>query len=90
MSATPAVSSQTSRLLSTGFTRADVVDVRTIRRDFVPSIELERVTRLERLDEIEELELVLAHYAVAWASKGEVLKEVGLRDAGGVYVQGRQ
>lgn len=36
-----------------------------------------RISKLEILDEIEELRLVLSHYCVAWASKG--LDQVGLR-----------
>ncbi len=30
-----------------------------------------RISRLEHLDEVEELELVLDHYCVAWGSKGD-------------------
>lgn len=33
-----------------------------------------RVARLELLDEVEELELVLSHYAVSWASNSEKLR----------------
>lgn len=29
-----------------------------------------RISKLEMLDEIEELELVLSHYAVSWGSTG--------------------
>ncbi len=30
------------------------------------------------LDEVEELEMLLDHYCVAWGSKGEGLKDVSL------------
>jgi hypothetical protein len=32
-----------------------------------------RISKLEPLDEVEELELVLDHYCVAWGSKGDGL-----------------
>ncbi|BEI85964.1 hypothetical protein CcaverHIS002_0602510 [Cutaneotrichosporon cavernicola] len=35
-----------------------------------------RISKLEILDEIEELRLVLSHYCVAWASKGEGMEGV--------------
>lgn len=38
---------------------------------------MSRISKLEFLDEIEELRLVLSHYCVAWASKGG-LEGVGL------------
>ena len=37
-----------------------------------------RIAKLEQLDEIEELRLVLGHYCVAWATKGEGMEGVGL------------
>ena len=35
--------------------------------------EKERVSRLEMLDELEEWELLAAHYTVVWAWQGETL-----------------
>lgn len=32
---------------------------------------MDRVSRLEMLDEVEELELVLEHYAVSWGMRGK-------------------
>ena len=37
-----------------------------------------RIAKLEHLDEIEELRLVLSHYCVAWGTKGEDMHDVGL------------
>ena len=37
-----------------------------------------RVSKLEMLDEIEELKLVLSHYMIAWGSKGEGVDAVHL------------
>lgn len=60
------------------FDQAGAKSLWDIRNDraVVPKSELERISKLEILDEIEELQLVLSHYCVAWASKG--LDDVGL------------
>ncbi|KAH8920870.1 leucine carboxyl methyltransferase [Atractiella rhizophila] len=50
-----------------GFKKVEVKDLKTIRRVDVPRSELERIAKLEMLDEIEELELILEHYCLAWA-----------------------
>jgi len=54
------------RFLSTGFTSAYALTLKDIRRSYTDSNELARIARLEMLDEIEELELVLQHYAISW------------------------
>ncbi|KAG5637726.1 hypothetical protein H0H81_003436 [Sphagnurus paluster] len=54
------------RFLSTGFNTAHSETLREIRRTWIAPDELERLSMLEMLDEIEELELVLEHYAVSW------------------------
>ncbi|KAF9012542.1 S-adenosyl-L-methionine-dependent methyltransferase [Cyathus striatus] len=55
-----------NRFLSTGFITAQAVTLRDIRRQYISSDELQRISTLEMLDEVEELELVLQHYAVSW------------------------
>jgi hypothetical protein len=37
------------------------------------SAELDRIRKLEFLDEVEELELILLHYALSWARKNFIL-----------------
>lgn len=44
----------------------------------IPADEVDRVARIERLDEMEELNLVLDHYAVTWGQVGEGEGRVGL------------
>jgi len=63
------VSSLPSRFFDHGFTNANAVTLRQFRRSYIDPAELERIAQLEMLDEIEELELVLEHYAVTWGVK---------------------
>ncbi|KAH7909366.1 S-adenosyl-L-methionine-dependent methyltransferase [Hygrophoropsis aurantiaca] len=64
--ATPyhSLSTLPSRFLNHGFTSTAALTLRHIRRDYLPGSELERISSLEMLDEVEELELVLEHYAI--------------------------
>ncbi|KAI0061215.1 leucine carboxyl methyltransferase [Artomyces pyxidatus] len=57
------------RFLRLGFTAAHAVTLRDMRREFIGNEELERISRIEMLDEVEELELVLNHYAISWGVK---------------------
>ncbi|KAI0821410.1 S-adenosyl-L-methionine-dependent methyltransferase [Irpex lacteus] len=63
------VASLPTRFAKHGFTSSQARTLRDIRRSFISSDELERVSDLEMLDEIEELELVLQHYAITWGYK---------------------
>lgn len=62
---------------SGAFTHSGAKSLWDIRTQVVPPAELARISKLEILDEIEELRLVLSHYCVAWASKG-ALEGIGL------------
>jgi len=62
------VESLPRRFLDTGFASAQALTLRDIRRRCISDEELDRVSRLEMLDETEELDLVLAHYAVSWGT----------------------
>ncbi|EJT96894.1 S-adenosyl-L-methionine-dependent methyltransferase [Dacryopinax primogenitus] len=57
------------RFQRAGF-EGQALTLRDIRTHYVPPAENERVAKLELMDEYEELDLVLGHYAVAWGSKG--------------------
>jgi [phosphatase 2A protein]-leucine-carboxy methyltransferase len=52
-----------------GFTNGGK-DLWDIRETVIDPEELRRISRLEHLDEIEELRLVLGHYCVAWGGRG--------------------
>ena len=44
-----------------------------IRQHVIGPVELGRIAKLEHLDEIEELRLVLSHYCVVWGTKGTLV-----------------
>ncbi|KAI0696686.1 leucine carboxyl methyltransferase [Cerioporus squamosus] len=58
-----------NRFLQHGWDVARALTLKDIRREYIDPNELERISQLEMLDEIEELELVLAHYAITWGVK---------------------
>jgi hypothetical protein len=60
---------QLDRFKSTSFTSSRALSISEIRKRYLPSEERERVASLEMLDEIEELELLLGHYFVAWGRR---------------------
>ncbi|PLW52431.1 hypothetical protein PCANC_02375 [Puccinia coronata f. sp. avenae] len=76
------VASQIARLEEHGFTEIVSTDMKSLRVGVATAEEgrgeewktrwegeLERIRRLEFLDEVEELELILQHYAVSWATR---------------------
>jgi [phosphatase 2A protein]-leucine-carboxy methyltransferase len=63
------LTSLSRRFLDLGFTTAQALTLREIRRGYVEPRELRRLAQLEMLDEVEELELVLDHYAISWGVK---------------------
>lgn len=65
----PDLASLSRRFLDLGFTTAQAVTLREIRLRYIGSRELQRLSQLEMLDEVEELELVLDHYAISWGVK---------------------
>ncbi|KAF8963693.1 S-adenosyl-L-methionine-dependent methyltransferase [Flammula alnicola] len=62
----PTVESLPNRFLATGFSAAHGLTLKEIRKDYIEREELERISKLEFLDEMEELDLVLVHYAISW------------------------
>ncbi|KAJ7475095.1 S-adenosyl-L-methionine-dependent methyltransferase [Mycena galericulata] len=62
----PDVESLPGRFLNLGFTAARALTLKEIRKSYIPRAELERISHLELVDELEELDLVLEHYAITW------------------------
>ncbi|KAI0368987.1 leucine carboxyl methyltransferase [Pilatotrama ljubarskyi] len=65
----PTFASLPNRFLQHGWEVAKALTLKDIRREYIGPSELDRISQLEMLDEIEELELVLAHYAITWGIK---------------------
>ncbi|SCZ89094.1 BZ3500_MvSof-1268-A1-R1_Chr1-1g00951 [Microbotryum saponariae] len=63
-SSTPTLESLNTRLKENGFAQAESRTIEQIRRDVIPQEEIQRVNKLEQIDEVEELNLVLGHYAI--------------------------
>ncbi|WWC69145.1 uncharacterized protein I206_103081 [Kwoniella pini CBS 10737] len=79
----PTPKSQADRFLNSNlgkgvFTSSQVKTLWQIREEIIDQEELQRISKLEILDEIEELKLVLEHYVIAWGVKGECLQNVGI------------
>jgi len=64
--AQPDIASLSSRFLGLGFTSAQALTLREIRSRYIGPEERQWLSQLEMLDEVEELELVLDHYAISW------------------------
>ncbi|KAF8133125.1 S-adenosyl-L-methionine-dependent methyltransferase [Mycena galopus ATCC 62051] len=62
----PDLASLSGRFLNIDFTAARALTLKEIRKSYIPPVELERISQLELVDEIEELDLVLEHYAITW------------------------
>ncbi|KAJ7039061.1 S-adenosyl-L-methionine-dependent methyltransferase [Mycena alexandri] len=62
----PDVESLPGRYLNLGFSAARALTLKEIRKSYIPPAELQRIAQLELVDEIEELDLVLEHYAITW------------------------
>ncbi|KAF8913544.1 leucine carboxyl methyltransferase [Mucidula mucida] len=62
----PTQESLPSRFLNVGFTAAAAISLRDIRLQYISRTEINRISTLEFLDEVEELNLVLQHYAITW------------------------
>ncbi|KAG8893020.1 carboxy methyl transferase for protein phosphatase 2A [Tulasnella sp. 403] len=67
----PTMDSMQQRFLRSGLTQVHALSLRQIRSALQTSGLLERVSTAESLDEVEELELVLEHYAICWGSRAE-------------------
>lgn len=65
----PTVQMLPGRFTRHNFTMSKALTLREIREKFTPKSELARISALEMLDEVEELNLVLDHYAITWGVK---------------------
>lgn len=67
----PTLESQVQRLVDKNFTQNDGLaaasDIWSIYEDWIPAQEKTRISKLEVLDELEELTILLQHYCISWA-----------------------
>ncbi|KAF1836346.1 leucine carboxyl methyltransferase [Decorospora gaudefroyi] len=79
LTAYPELGDQRARLQAYGLVDgAKVADTNTIWRKWINEEEKERIAGLELLDELEELEMLLRHYCVAWGwrdGQGDVFSQ---------------
>jgi len=54
------------RFLDAAYQESAALSLKTIRADRIPQSESNRISHLELLDEVEELDLLLSHYSVSW------------------------
>ncbi|KFH47835.1 Leucine carboxyl methyltransferase-like protein [Hapsidospora chrysogenum ATCC 11550] len=71
LEAYPEPADQEARLRGAGFDTVRQMTVGDLWRNWVRPEERERVDGLEGLDEVEEWELLAAHYIVVWGSRGD-------------------
>ncbi|WVW82772.1 hypothetical protein I302_104783 [Kwoniella bestiolae CBS 10118] len=60
------------------FEKSGVKTLWQVREEVIDPQELQRISKIEILDEIEELKLVLEHYVIAWGIKGDDMQSIGL------------
>jgi len=69
----PDEAAHSARALECGFQGAAAVDLASAWARGLDAAELQRLQRLEPLDEVEEWQLMMRHYALVWAVKGASL-----------------
>lgn len=62
----PTLQTEVQRLADRGLDMPRAADMMYIYEHWIPPKELQRISKLEFLDELEELRLLLSHYCVAW------------------------
>ena len=69
-----------------GFTIVDIHSMQDIFMNFIPKAEMQRIRKLEMLDEVEELFLIQEHYFISIAHKmSSKLKELGSEENSSTY-----
>ncbi|KIJ65957.1 hypothetical protein HYDPIDRAFT_174736 [Hydnomerulius pinastri MD-312] len=71
----PTLESLPKRFTQHDFALSNALTLRKIREQYIGHSELERISSLEMLDEVEELNLVLEHYAITWGVKESTTSE---------------
>jgi hypothetical protein len=69
------LSAQKERYLQAGFDFANAIDMYELWRRLTSEESKRLCDGIERLDEVEEWELISRHYCVVWAVKGKDISE---------------
>ncbi|KAK9369966.1 S-adenosyl-L-methionine-dependent methyltransferase [Lipomyces kononenkoae] len=72
MMAFPTLQAQVSRLRGLGFTATAAGNLKYVHDAWVSSEEMHKINALEILDELEEFDLLVAHYGIYWGSTAHV------------------
>ncbi|CAM9902909.1 unnamed protein product [Scytosiphon promiscuus] len=67
----PTLSSQKERFLNAGWDLARAADMLQVFQSFLNPVEVRRISKIEVLDEVEEWELIMRHYCIVVAAKGQ-------------------
>jgi tRNA wybutosine-synthesizing protein 4 len=67
LAAYPTLTSQEARFTGCGWSRARAWDMNTVCARHLPPCEVARANRIEWLDEVEEWQLLMAHYSIVLA-----------------------
>eukprot|EP00752_Nemacystus_decipiens_P017718 g15886.t1 len=67
----PTLPSQEERLQTAGWDAARAINMLHVFQDFLDPADVRRVSKIEVLDEVEEWELIMRHYCLVLAAKGQ-------------------
>ncbi|CAM9278756.1 unnamed protein product [Phaeothamnion confervicola] len=71
LAACPSLAMQERRFLQAGFDSASAADMLAVFHGFVDPAEVQRVSAIEPLDELEEWQLIMTHYCMVVATNGQ-------------------
>eukprot|EP00052_Salpingoeca_macrocollata_P018451 m.151682 g.151682 ORF g.151682 m.151682 type:complete len:217 (+) comp20701_c0_seq12:171-821(+) len=78
LEACPDLAAQKQRFLAAGFGQADALDMNGVYLRLEED-DRKRIERIEMLDEMEEWQLICAHYCISWAAKGPAVEAMQCR-----------
>mmetsp|Transcript_93869 Transcript_93869/g.285093 ORF Transcript_93869/g.285093 Transcript_93869/m.285093 type:complete len:138 (+) Transcript_93869:3-416(+) len=84
----PSLAAQRARYLQRGWDRCSVADMKEIYGKYLDQKDLERIHRLELLDEFEEWNLIQSHYFVLLATRVPGAANTGNGDGAGDSTDG--
>lgn len=71
----PTVEAQVCRLSRLGFSHSHGADMAHVHHSWIDAADQQRISGLEFLDEVEEMDLLFAHYCIVWGSTWDLFTE---------------